>query len=118
MTKDFSTIGGVLTVTPKYNVDPGQGDLSVGYAMDGTFIKVDAQEKQLTIAHAFTNKDTITPTINLAGDVSLSYSRSSDQGRITTTYTPNDFVQLKWSDGVYETTIKAPLDGYYYNTNR
>ena len=115
-TKDFSTRGGVLTVTPKYNVDAEQPDLSVGYARDGTSLKVDAQKKQLTVAHAFTNRDTIAPTINLAGDVSLSYSRSLDQGRLTT-YTPHDSVKLQWSDGVYETTIKAPLDGYY-KTNR
>ena len=117
VTKDISTIGGVLTVTPKYNLENAQGDLSLGYALDGTSIKVDAQKKQLTVAHAFTNKDTITPTINLDGDVSLSYSRRLDQGKLTTTYTPNDSVQLQWSDGVYETTIKAPLDGYY-KTNR
>ncbi len=117
MTKDISTLGGVLTVTPKYDVGNSQGDLSLGYAMDGTSFKVDAQKKQLTVAHSFTNKDTITPTVNFAGDVSLSYSRNLEKGRVTTTYTPNDSVKLQWSDGVYETTIKAPLDGYY-KTNR
>lgn len=100
-------------MTPKYDLDTSTPDARIGYAMDGTSIQLDAQSKKLTVAHSFTDKDTISPSINLAGDVTLSYSRSLDRGKITTTYTPNDSVKLQWSDGVYETTIKAPLDGYY-----
>lgn len=113
VTKDISTIGGTLTLTPKYDLGSSKGDIRLGYAMDGTSFQLDAQSKKLTVAHSFSDRDTIVPTVNLAGDVSLSYSRNLDKGRITTTYTPNDSVKVQWSDGVYETTFKAPLDGYY-----
>lgn len=110
-------MGGILTLTPKYDLDSAQGDIHLGYAVDGTSFQLDGQSKKLTVAHSFNDRDTIAPTVNLAGDVSLSYSRNLDRGRVTTTYTPNDSVKLQWSDGVYETTIKAPLDGYY-NVNQ
>ena len=101
-------------MTPQYDLDASQGDVRVGYAIsDGTYVQVDAQSKTLTVSHSFTDRDTIRPTVNGAGDVSLSYTRQLDTGRITTTYTPNDSVKMQWSDGVYETTIQMPLDGYY-----
>jgi hypothetical protein len=113
VTKDISALGGTLSLTPKYDLGTSKGDVRVGYAMDGTSFQLDAQSKTLTVAHSFSDRDTIVPSVNYAGDVSLSYSRNLDKGRVTTTYTPNDSVKLQWSDGVYETTIKAPLDGYY-----
>lgn len=117
VTKAVDTLGGTLTVTPKYDVGAQEGDVRVGYSMDGTSVVVDAQSRQLTVAHSFSEKDTVTPSVNAAGDISLSYSRDLDVGRITTTWTPNDSVKLQWSDGVYDTTIKAPLEGMYKTTS-
>ena len=114
MTKDLDVLGGALTLTPKYDLGSAQGDLRLGYAMDGTAIQLDAQSRKLTVAHSFSDRDTIVPSVNLAGDVTLAYSRNLGAGgQVTATYTPDDSVKLQWSDGVYETTIKAPLDGYY-----
>jgi hypothetical protein len=112
MTKDFSALGGTLAVSPKYNVG-GDADLSVGYAFDNTSVKVDTAGKKVTVAHCFNGVDTISPTVNAAGDVSLSYTRTLDKGQVKTTYTPGDSVVMQWSDGVYETTFKAPIEGYY-----
>ena len=113
MTKDFSALGGTLAVSPKYKVG-GDADVSVGYVLDNTAIKIDTAGKKLTVAHSFNEGvDTIAPTVNVAGDVSLSYTRQLAKGQIKTTYTPDDSVSVQWSDGVYETTFKAPLEGYY-----
>lgn len=117
VTKDLDAFGGKFSFTPKYDVGAQEGDLRVGYAMDGTKVIVDAQSKKLTVAHSFTDKDTVAPTLTAAGDLSLSYSRDLDVGRITTTWTPNDSIKLHWSDGVYDTTIKAPLEGMYKTTS-
>lgn len=114
MSKDFSVLGGTLAVAPKYKVGAGNGDLSVGYAMDNTAIKVDTAGKKLTLAQSFNDgTDILSPTVNMAGDVSLSYTRKLDKGQLKTTYTPDDSVMVQWNDGVYETTFKASLDGYY-----
>lgn len=112
MTKDFSAMGGTLALTPKYKIG-GDADLSVGYAIDNTSVKVDTAGKTVTVAHSFNGVDTISPAVNMAGDVSLSYTRKLDKGQVKTTYTPNESVMVQWSDGVYETTFKAPIDGYY-----
>ena len=113
MKKDFSALGGTWAVSPKYKVG-GDADVSVGYVVDNTAIKIDTAGKTLTVAHSFSQgTDTIAPTVNMAGDVSLSYTRQLDKGQIKTTYTPDDSVSVQWSDGVYETTFKAPLSGYY-----
>jgi len=113
MSKDFSVMGGTLAISPKYSVG-GKADVSVGYAMDNTAIKIDTAGKKLTIAQSFHDGvDIISPTINMAGDVSLSYTRKLDKGQIKTTYTPDDSVMVQWSDGVYQTTFKAAMDGYY-----
>lgn len=112
MTKDFSALGGTLAVSPKYNVG-GDTDLTVGYKLDNTSVKVDTAGKKLTVAHSFNGVDTISPTVNVAGDVSLSYTRKLDKGQVKTTYTPDDSIMVQWSDGVYETTFKAPIQGYY-----
>lgn len=113
VSRNVDVLGGTLTVVPNYHVAKRQGDVRLGYAIGPTAVQVEAQSKRLTVSHAITDKDKIIPSVTAAGDVALSYSRDLEGGRITTTWIPNDSVQLKWNDDVYETTIKAPLEGYY-----
>jgi hypothetical protein len=113
MTKDIDTLGGTVTITPKYDLQSSTPDVMVGYAYEKTNFQIDAQSKKLTVAHSFANNQNISPSVNAAGDFSLSYSRDVDNGRLTTTWTPNDSVKLKWSDGEWETTVRAPIEGYY-----
>ena len=55
----------------------------------------------------------ISPTITAGGDFSLSYTRDVADGKLTTTWTPDDSIKLQWSDGGWDATIVAPLEGYY-----
>eukprot|EP00934_Nitzschia_sp_Nitz4_P005775 Nitzschia sp. Nitz4//scaffold304_size22322//13444//14659//NITZ4_008572-RA/size22322-snap-gene-0.2-mRNA-1//1//CDS//3329547073//5765//frame0 len=111
--KNVDVMGGTLRVNPKYDVAKAQPDVTLGYSMGNTNVQVEAQKQKLTVDHGLSDKDRIIPTVDTKGDVTLSYTRSLVGGRISTTWIPNDSVQIRWNDDVYETTIKAPLDGYF-----
>ena len=113
LTADIDAPGGKLTVNPSYNLDKSTPDCRLGYSIDGTSVQVDAQGKKVTIAHCFDNNDVIAPSVSASGDFSLSYTRSLEGGKLTTTWAPNKAVQLQWADGDWQTTMKAPLDGLY-----
>jgi hypothetical protein len=113
MTKDVDTLGGTLTINPNYDLESSQGDVALGYSMDNTSIRIDAQKKRLTVAHVFLDDNEIIPSISANGDFSLSYSRTLDTGKITTMWTPNDSIKVTWTDGEWETSFQAPMDGFY-----
>jgi hypothetical protein len=112
VTKSIDALGGTLMVNPKYDVASASGDVRVGYTLDNTSVQVDAQSKTLTVAHTFGDNQ-ISPTVSANGDFSIAYSRDLDNGRLTTTWAPDDAIKMQWSDGEWETTFKAPLDGLY-----
>jgi len=113
LVKDVDTFGGILTLNPKYDFGSSKANARVGYAYQNTYLQVDVDKRQLTVAQALSNRDKITPTVNADGDFSIAYTRLLDDGKLTTTWTPNDSIKLEWSDGVWETTIRAPLEGYH-----
>jgi hypothetical protein len=114
LTKSVNTLGGTLSLNPKYDVKRGAPDVSVGYSVGATSLKVDAEQKRLTVAHTFAGRNKITPTITAGGDFSLSYSRDLVLGgKLSTTWTPDDSVKVTWNDGGWDATVTAPLDGPY-----
>jgi len=113
LVKEVDTFGGILTLNPKYDFGSAKANARIGYAFQNTYLQVDADKRQLTVAQALSNRDKITPTVNADGDFSVAYTRLLDDGKLTTTWTPNDSIKLEWSDGVWETTIRAPLEGYH-----
>jgi len=113
LVKEVDTFGGMLTVNPKYDFGEAKLDARVGYAYQNTYVQIEADKRQLTVAQALSNRDKITPTVNADGDFSVAYTRVLDDGKLTTTWTPNDSIKLELSDGVWETTIRAPLEGYH-----
>jgi hypothetical protein len=112
VTKNIDALGGSLSLNPKYDLSRNVPDATVGYSYGPTSFKVDAQKRKLTVAHSFANNK-ITPTITADGDFSLTYSRDVAAGKITTTWTPDDSIKVQWSDGGWDATIVAPLEGYY-----
>jgi len=112
LVKDVDTLGGILTLNPRYDFETSKANVRVGYTMLNTYVQIDAEKRQVTVAQALSNRDKITPTVNADGDFSVAYTRLLDEGKLTTTWTPNDSIKLEWSDGVWEATIRAPLDGY------
>lgn len=115
LTKSLDALGGTLNLNPSYDLNKRAPDAVVGYSYGPTSFKVDAQKKQLTVAHGF-NGNQISPTVSAGGDFSLSYSRELADGKLTTTWTPDDSIKVQWTDGGWDATLVAPLEGYY-NTN-
>lgn len=113
LTKSIDTLGGTLSLNPKYDLNKKVPDVTVGYSVGATSFKVDADEKRLTVAHTFAGSNTITPTITAGGDFSLSYARDLQGGKLTTTWTPDDSIKVTWNDGAWSATVTAPLEGYY-----
>ena len=113
MSKDIDTMAGKFSINPKYNVQTSSPDVTFGFSLDNTSFQVDAEKRRLTVAHSFTNQDTISPAVTASGDFSLSYTRDLDSGKLTTTYASNDSIKVMWSDGEVVTTFKAPLEGFY-----
>lgn len=118
LTKSIDTLGGTVSLNPKYDVGKNIPDVSVGYAMGDTSFKVDAEQRKLTVAHTFAGGNKVVPTVTAAGDFSLSYSRPLlEGGRLTTTWTPDDSVKVQWTDGGWDASVVAPLDGYFQTNN-
>lgn len=115
-------IPGSLKINPRYDVQTKVPDATVGYSVSKfTSFKADAQQRRFTLAHTFGKKkrNQIVPTLSTQGkELSISYSRDlqNGSGRVTTTWTPDDSVALKWSDGDWDATIRAPLEGCFKYT--
>jgi hypothetical protein len=112
LSKTLEAFGGSLNLNPSYSVSKRTPDATVGYSYGPTSFKVDAQKKQLTVAHSF-NGNKISPTVSAGGDFSLSYTRDVADGKLTTTWTPDDSIKVQWTDGGWDATVVAPLEGYY-----
>ena len=105
---------GELSLNPEYDVKAKSGSIVVSYGKDDTSFAVDTKSKKLSLTRTFLESSSVTPTLSLDGDVSLAYTRSMDNGgKITTMWKPDDSISLKWSDGEWDTTFTARLEGYY-----
>eukprot|EP00529_Nitzschia_sp_RCC80_P030903 CAMPEP_0113481298 /NCGR_PEP_ID=MMETSP0014_2-20120614/22337_1 /TAXON_ID=2857 /ORGANISM="Nitzschia sp." /LENGTH=290 /DNA_ID=CAMNT_0000374791 /DNA_START=96 /DNA_END=968 /DNA_ORIENTATION=- /assembly_acc=CAM_ASM_000159 len=114
VTKSIDALGGSISLNPKYDVSSSTPDLTVGYSIGDMSFKVDADSRKLTVAHSFAGGNKVTPSVTASGDFSLSYSRPLlEGGRLTTTWKPDDAVKVQWTDGGWDASLTAPLDGYF-----
>ena len=114
VTKSIDALGGSISLNPKYDVSSSTPDLTVGYSIGDTSFIVDADSKKLTVAHSFAGGNKVTPSVTASGDFSLSYSRPLlEGGRLTTTWKPDDALKVQWTDGAWDASLTAPLDGYF-----
>lgn len=115
---NVAALGGRLTVKPRYNLESNAADLEVGYLKDGNEIIIDPRSKKVTFSKSFENGKIITPTVDANGDFSLEYSFGLESGgRMTTTWTPDDSVSMIWHEGEWQTTVRAPIQGYFRPTS-
>lgn len=115
--KGFDALDGRISVTPRYELGSSDADVTLAYDSDSTSVAIDASASastmKLTVSQKVTDDDTLTPSINCSGDMSLAWKRSLGDGNsITTTVKPNEEVSLKWNDGPWVAEFKSSLDGY------
>jgi len=107
---------GTISLNPRYDIQGGVPDATIGYSYEKTSLNVDAQSQRLTLSHIFgkDNSNQIVPSLSTKSkDFCVSYSRNLPAGRVTTTWKPDDSIALQFSDGGWDATIRAPLEGNF-----
>jgi hypothetical protein len=113
--KGLDLLGGSLSINPRYDIPSSSADVTLGYDSNGTSVTVKASgsAQSLTVSQQVTDNDTLIPSINSAGEVTLGWKRNiSADSAITTTLKPNDSINIKWEDGSWTAVIDTPLEGY------
>lgn len=129
-------IPGLFALNPRFNLQSNVPDATVEYSCKDTMLKVDVQDQKFTLSKVFGRKkrNQIVPTLSTkTGELNVEYARGFSggsslitnvkplekaiglkfsRGKLSTMFTPNDSIQLNWSDGGWDATIRAPLEGY------
>jgi hypothetical protein len=82
--------------------------------MDNTNIVLtaSADNQEVTITQKVDDDNTISPTINRNGDISVAWTRSlGDDNSLTATLTPDESIALEWKDDNWTANINAGLSG-------
>ena len=110
-------LGGSLILAPTYDLDASKGDVSVAYGRDSSSnVQVDVDTDggaKLSLMQRVGENHVLRPSITKAGQFEMNYDTRLDYGTVTTTYKPNNYVNVKWSDGPWEANFNAPMEGYY-----
>merc|ERR1740139_673184 len=111
--KSIDVDGADVTIKPRYNVASGDADVVVSYTKDETSIEVTASEESqsITVSRQVDDENRVAPTINSDGAFSVEWEKSLESGSLTTTITPNEGINLEWSDNSWTANIDLPLDG-------
>ena len=103
------------TVSPCYDVQSGQPDVSISCGVQDTIVTVDANPggQKVTVSQKFGDNNFVTPSVTTAGDVELEYSRMLPTGgSLTATVQPyieTGAMALEYKDGPRSATAKAPF---------
>lgn len=115
--QSVDALGGSLILAPSYDLAKSKGDLSVAFAKDSdSNVQVDVDSEggaKLSLMQRVGDNHVLRPSITKSGDFELNYDTQTDFGKVTTTYKPNSYVNVKWSDGPWQANFNAPMDGYY-----
>mmetsp|Transcript_4212 Transcript_4212/g.6393 ORF Transcript_4212/g.6393 Transcript_4212/m.6393 type:complete len:268 (+) Transcript_4212:116-919(+) len=116
--KSVTLFGGKLSVNPRFLLGAGTTEATVAYDLEKTSIVVDAtsSSQKLTVGRQIGDDLFISPSITTDTRFSLDVAKSTDSvGKITTTLTPNECINLKWEDGPWTANINAPMSGIKFD---
>lgn len=89
-------------------------EVVVDHSMGDTSVKLTASAdgQEVTISQAIDDANTISPTINSDGDISVAWSRDlGDDNSLTATVKPDDSIAVEWKDDNWTANIDAGLSG-------
>jgi hypothetical protein len=89
-------------------------EVVVDHSMGDTGIKLtaSADAQEVTISQAIDDANTISPTINNSGDISVAWERSlGDDNSLTATVKPDESIDVEWKDDNWTANINAGLSG-------
>ena len=88
-------------------------EVTVDHTAGDTNIKLtaSADEQEVTITQKM-GDDTLSPTFNNAGDISVAWERDlGDDNSLTATLKPNESLDIEWNDGDWTASVNCGLDG-------
>mmetsp|Transcript_5192 Transcript_5192/g.7320 ORF Transcript_5192/g.7320 Transcript_5192/m.7320 type:complete len:271 (+) Transcript_5192:191-1003(+) len=120
--KSFSIFGGKFSVNPRFSFDGSvisSTDTTIAYDLDKTSIVADtstSSSQKLTVERQVGDDWVVRPSITTDKRFSLDIAKSLDStGKVTTTITPNECINLKWQDGPWTANINAPMSGFSFD---
>ena len=133
--KGLDLNGASLNINPRHDLESGDTDVVVSYDNGGTnvVLTASADSQEVTVDHTagdtnikltasaddqevtITQKmgaNTISPTFNNAGDISVAWERDlGDDGSLTATLKPDESLDVEWVDGDWTASVNCGLDG-------
>lgn len=89
-------------------------EIRLDHTIDRTNIKLtaSADNQEVTIRQQLDDNNSIAPTINNRGDISVAWERNlGDDSSLTATLKPNDSLDVEWNDGDWTANVNCGLDG-------
>jgi len=89
-------------------------EVVIGHSMEGTdfTLTASADNQEVTISKKLDDDNTISPTINRNGDVSVEWERSlGDDNSLIATVKPDESIDVEWKDDNWTANINAGLSG-------
>mmetsp|Transcript_46346 Transcript_46346/g.112340 ORF Transcript_46346/g.112340 Transcript_46346/m.112340 type:complete len:308 (+) Transcript_46346:101-1024(+) len=89
-------------------------EVTLDHTMDKTNIKLtaSAENQEVTVRQQLDDNNSIAPTINNSGDISVAWERTlGDDSSLTATLKPNDSLDVEWNDGDWTANVNCGLDG-------
>jgi hypothetical protein len=89
-------------------------EVVIDHSMGDTGIKLtaSADAQEVTISQSIDDANTISPTINNSGDISVAWERDlGDDNSLTATVKPDDSIDIEWKDDNWTANINAGLSG-------
>jgi len=83
------------------------------YTQKGVDVTASKDGQTITVSHQVDDDNRVAPTVALqSGDVSVEWERSLGDGNsVTTTVTPDESVDIEWSDEAWTANINLGLEG-------
>jgi len=103
-----------LVVKPRYYVEEEEGELVLAFAKDSTVIEIVAtkDDQSITVSQQIDDANRLEPSITRTGAMSLEWERTLGNGNsLTTKFTPNESIGLKWKDSEWTATMNIPIEG-------
>lgn len=112
--KDFDFSGGIISVSPVFNLKKKNIDVKAFYSdKNGLEVELQASKdfQSVTVSSLIDDVSRISPTITSKGEISIDYERTLTGGNsILTTYKPNKSINVLLEEGPYKVNVFLPLD--------
>merc|ERR1711957_252192 len=112
--KGFDNDGNRVTISPRYHVGARRADVVATYDAGDTLIRLIAapDDQAITISQRLNDENTISPTLDKDGKLSLAWDRKvGENNTVRTTLNPDRSVDVEWKDAAWTANVNFPMEG-------